>query len=218
MASASPRRSMLLEQINLKFEVMPSNVDEEIEPELCPQLVVQTLSRKKAFDVAQKLKDNSIVIGADTIVTIADVKDEFDKMGHNEISEGGISADKTEINKSSTYRILGKPKSEDEAYKMLMELKGKWHEVITGICIVDSGNMNYISDFERTLVKMRDYSEEEVRSYIKTGEPMDKAGSYGIQGIGAVLVESVQGCYYNVVGLPVAKLAIHLPKFGVKVL
>lgn len=114
--------------------------------------------------------------------------------------------------------ILGKPKDEKQAFDMLKSLCGEWHEVITGIAVVRSGGGNAIAEMEITRVKMRDYSESTIKSYVETGEPMDKAGAYGIQGMGAVLVQKIEGCYFNVVGLPIARLCTMLKSYGVNVL
>ena len=115
-------------------------------------------------------------------------------------------------------KILGKPQNEDDAFNMLDSLQGKWHEVITGITVIDNNSNNCITDFEKTRVKMRELTNDEISTYIRTGEPLDKAGAYGIQGIGAVLVEKIDGCYFNVVGLPLAKLCIILKKFEISIL
>ncbi len=104
-------------------------------------------------------------------------------------------------------RILGKPENELGAKKMLEMLSGNVHEVYTGICVTDGANGKSISDFEVTKVKFRTMTEEEIDRYIATGEPMDKAGSYGIQGKGCLFVEKIDGDYLNVVGLPAVKLA-----------
>ncbi len=114
--------------------------------------------------------------------------------------------------------ILGKPRSEEEAYHMLKSLQGGWHEVITGVTVADSSVGRYLSSYERTRVKMRPMSDELIYAYIKTGEPMDKAGAYGIQGKGALLIERIDGCYFNVVGLPIMKLSSMLEEFGVNML
>ena len=103
-------------------------------------------------------------------------------------------------------KILGKPMNEQDAFNTLTQLSGKYHEVITGICVLRLSDNKKIVDYEVTKVKMREFSESEIRRYIKTTEPMDKAGSYGIQGYGSLLVEKINGDYFNVVGLPVSKL------------
>lgn len=103
-------------------------------------------------------------------------------------------------------KILGKPTNEKDAFDTLTQLSGKYHKVITGICVLRLSDNKKIVDYEVTKVKMREFSEPEIRRYIKTTEPMDKAGSYGIQGYGSLLVEKINGDYFNVVGLPVSKL------------
>ncbi|KNY27091.1 Maf family protein [Pseudobacteroides cellulosolvens] len=114
--------------------------------------------------------------------------------------------------------IMGKPTDENEAFEMLKALQGQWHEVITGVAIIDSDSKAEILDYEKTLVKMTSLSDMEIRAYIMSGEPMDKAGSYGIQGVGAMIVERIEGCYFNVVGLPLNKLNAMMRNFGVDLL
>ncbi len=104
-------------------------------------------------------------------------------------------------------KILGKPKDEQDAFNTLTQLSGKYHKVITGICVLRLSDNKKVVDYEVTKVKMREFSEDEIKRYIKTTEPMDKAGSYAIQGYGSLLVEQINGDYFNVVGLPVSKLA-----------
>lgn len=108
-------------------------------------------------------------------------------------------------------RIFGKPRDEQDAEAMLTELAGQVHQVMTGIAVVQGGKIH--SEVVVTDVKMRDYGIDEIRAYIRTREPMDKAGAYGIQGIGALLVSQISGCYNNVVGLPVGRLAEILAAF-----
>ena len=115
--------------------------------------------------------------------------------------------------------ILGKPKNEKDAINMLLELSGKEHYVITGVCILESGKDVKIVDYVKTKVKFRTLSVEKIKRYIATQEYKDKAGSYGIQGYGAVLVESIEGSYSNVVGLPIHKIDSLLEKhFGFSLL
>ncbi|WP_353096651.1 Maf family protein [Tissierella praeacuta] len=109
--------------------------------------------------------------------------------------------------------ILGKPKDEDDAFRILSLLSGKEHSVITGICIMKANTNMKIIDYEMTKVKFRHLSEEQIIRYIHTKEPLDKAGAYGIQGYGQILVEKIDGCYSNVVGLPLGKLDYLLNKF-----
>ena len=116
-------------------------------------------------------------------------------------------------------RILGKPKDEEDAFRILSLLNNKEHSVITGISIIRANTNIKIIDYESTLVRFRHLSEEQIKRYINTKEPMDKAGAYGIQGYGEVLVEKIDGCYSNVVGLPLGRLDYLLNKFfNIKIL
>jgi septum formation protein len=101
---------------------------------------------------------------------------------------------------------------------MLKQLQGDWHEVITGVSVVQSLDRRHETGVEVTRVKMRSLSDAGILAYIRTGEPFDKAGAYGIQGMGALLVEKIEGCYFNVVGLPLYMLSTMLERFGTKVL
>jgi septum formation protein len=174
LASASPRRADLLAQIGIPFEVIPSDVREDLTLPLEPERHVLVLARLKAEDVARK-RPGSLVLGADTIV----------------VREG---------------TILGKPVDAADACRMLRLLSGRWHEVMTGVALRQEKGGKKREAVEVTRVKFRDLGEEEIREYVATGEPLDKAGAYGIQGKGAVLVERIEGCYFNVVGLPLARL------------
>lgn len=186
LASGSPRRTELMKQIGLKFDIIPADVDEAVCSEMKPEELVLELSGRKAGCVAQKLGTGMLVIGADTVV----VKD----------------------------GILGKPRDKAEAYDMLSSLSSGWHEVVTGITLVETGSGKIVKGTENTRVKLRKLSKDIIRTYIDTGEPMDKAGAYGIQGLGALLVERLEGCYFNVVGLPLSRLAMMLGEFGYRVL
>ncbi len=172
LASNSPRRKELLQQIGIDFEVQAANV-EEITDKTKPDEVVMDLSLLKAKAIA-KLNPGRVVLAADTVVAY----------------DG---------------KILGKPSDEEDAFLMLSRLSGNTHQVYTGVAIVDeTGNINTFA--ECTEVVMYENSPELIKKYIATGEPMDKAGAYGIQGKGAVLVKEIKGDYNNVVGLPLAKV------------
>ncbi|AFV10832.1 septum formation protein Maf [Thermacetogenium phaeum DSM 12270] len=186
LASASPRRKKLLEQIGLKFRVIPSRVEEIPEPGLEKRELVLRLANLKAGYVAG-LYPWAIVLGADTIVCC----------------EG---------------QILGKPRDRDDAARMLRLLSGRIHEVITGLVLRQESRGLVRTEAVTTLVRFRDLSQREIDGYIATGEPFDKAGAYGIQGYGALLVESINGCYFNVVGLPLSRLAAMFRDFGVELL
>jgi septum formation protein len=114
--------------------------------------------------------------------------------------------------------IIGKPHSLEEARKMLEKLNGKSHSVITGFTIIDSASGKTLSSSVETTVHIRKLTAEEIDSYVQTGEPLDKAGGYAIQGLGAFIVDRIDGDFYNVVGLPLSPLSIALEEFGVKIL
>lgn len=113
-------------------------------------------------------------------------------------------------------RILGKPSDKDEAFQMLAKLSGKTHTVFTGVTVLRG--KDFFTEFERTCVHFRELSEREIRAYIETGEPMDKAGAYGAQGIGSLFVESIEGDFFNVMGLPLCRLSKMLEKMGVSLI
>ena len=178
LASASPRRRELLTQIGLDFTVMPSDVEENPVSTL-PQDIVIELSKEKARDVWEKTgHDDSLVISADTIVSV----------------EG---------------EILGKPKDEEDAVRMLGLLSGKEHQVYTGITMIwidGEGKQEEYSFYVCTGVLMYRMNRAEIMEYVCGGEPMDKAGAYAVQGRAAAFIKSVRGEYSNVVGLPVGRL------------
>lgn len=175
LASASPRRKEILENTNLKFRIIKSDIDEKIFEGESPQQVVMRLSFEKCMDIACN-NESSLVIGADTIVVLDDM-------------------------------ILGKPKDKDEAYCMLKKLSNKVHQVITGISLINLEGNKKIIDYVVSNVKFKDLSEEDIKDYIQTNESLDKAGAYGIQGYGALLVEEIKGDYFNIVGLPISKIS-----------
>jgi len=186
LASASPRRKMLLAQIGLKFEVAPGNYEEHIDPGLEPHALARKLSLEKASQVAGKHK-SSIVIAADTFGVLGD-------------------------------RIIGKPQTAGEARQMLRALSGKAHSVITGFGIIDTETNKTLSRSVETRVHIKKLTPAEIDAYVKSGEPLDKAGGYAIQGLGAVIVEKIEGDYYNVIGLPLGALVEALKEFGIHVL
>jgi septum formation protein len=114
--------------------------------------------------------------------------------------------------------IMGKPRDTEDARRMLRRLAGASHLVVTGVCVVDAGTGQELVESEVTAVRFRPLSEDEVEAYLATGEPLDKAGAYGIQGYGGLLVERIEGCYYNVVGLPLARLYLMLRQLGIDLL
>ncbi len=173
LASASPRRSALLSQIGLTFEIFPSEIDEQIPVKnLSPEKVTQKLAKLKAKVVAERYTEG-VVIGADTLVL-------FKK------------------------ELLGKPKNREDAKSMLSRLSGKTHRVITGVALIDVKKKTETTWSEVTKVCFRELCADEIDNYIQSGEAKDKAGAYGIQGRGAAFVKRIDGCYFNVVGLPLA--------------
>lgn len=111
--------------------------------------------------------------------------------------------------------IMGKPVKSEDSFNMLRILSGRWHKVYTGLCVIEKPSGLNACDVEVTDVKIKQLSDKEIWDYINTGEPEDKAGSYAIQGLGCLIVEKINGCYYNIVGLPIFKLSTILSKFGV---
>ena len=114
-------------------------------------------------------------------------------------------------------KLLGKPKTEQEAVSMLKMLSGKENDILTGVTILDGSTGEKISFHEITKVFMRDISEKEIEAYVKTGEPLDKAGAYALQGLGAIFIKRIEGDFFNAMGLPLARVAQELQKFGVNI-
>lgn len=181
LASASPRRTELLEQAGISHLVMPSGC-EEITHSQIPEEVVKELSARKAEDVSARYQaehpgEEFMVIGSDTVVA----------------AEGGI---------------LGKPKDEEEAFRMISLLQGRSHQVYTGVTLLAWKNGQKVQNTfaECSQVKVYPMSEEEIRAYIATGDSKDKAGAYGIQGRFAIYIQGIEGDYNNIVGLPIARV------------
>ncbi|MCF6092704.1 Maf family protein [Microaerobacter geothermalis] len=114
--------------------------------------------------------------------------------------------------------ILGKPRDQEDAFSMLTRLQGRIHVVYSGVALIDMDNQKEVKGFQSTKVHMVPLGSEEIKRYVATGEPMDKAGSYAIQGMGATLIDWIEGCYFNVVGLPLAFLREELKKLGIRIL
>ena len=172
LASASERRKDLLSRIVSNFEVKISNFDEEkVEVSTNIENYVKTLAEGKAKDVALNCDNDSIIIGADTIVVIGD-------------------------------NILGKPKDKNHAFEMLKLLSNNVHRVYSGVAVINNQKNIMKSECLYTEVYFSEISDDEIWRYIESGECLDKAGAYGIQGYGGVFAEKINGCYYTVVGLP----------------
>ena len=171
LASASPRRAELLYQIGVKFELVPSEIEERPHPDEAPPDYITRIARAKVIAVARQ-QESGLIIGADTVVVL----------------DG---------------RLLGKPVDNQEAKSMLKQLSGRWHAVMTGVALYDVESRHEVADYEKTLVKFAPLTDREIDWYVHTGEPKDKAGAYGIQGLGGLFVDEIAGNYYNVVGLPI---------------
>ena len=170
LASTSPRRSELLKQIGVEFELASGNVQERPHPDEAPPDYITRIARAKVIAVARQY-ESGLIIGADTVVVL----------------DG---------------QLMGKPEDEADAERMLRSLSGRWHAVMTGVALYDVATRQEVADFDKTLVKFARLTEKEIEWYVKTGEPMDKAGAYGIQGQGGLFVDEIAGNYHNVVGLP----------------
>ena len=174
LASQSPRRRELLEQIGLTgFEIRPARGEERADPSLPPDRLVEALSRQKAEEVSSAADPGDLVIAADTVVAV-----------------GG--------------RVLGKPGTPARAAEMLASLSGHTHTVYTGITVCRDGR--FLTEHEATSVRFRSLSPADISAYVSTGEPLDKAGAYGIQGRGAFLADRIEGSWSTVVGLPVSRV------------
>lgn len=185
LASQSPRRRALMQQMGLQFAVMAEDVDETMDPALPIEQEIVRVSRSKALAVQRSVSPEDVIVAADTMVCV----------------DG---------------RRLGKPRDGADAARMLRLLSGRGHTVVTGLSVVRG--TRHESCAVTTNIHFRPLSEAEIAAYIATGEPLDKAGAYGIQGRAAIFVDRLDGDYYNVMGLPVCTLTQLLRRFGVQVL
>lgn len=188
LASKSPRRVEILEKIVKEFEVVQSNFDEN------------TIDFKG--DIEEYVKDlsrNKAIevskrLNEPSIVIAADTV----------VFQGG--------------KVLEKPKNEEDAFSMLSSLSGNTHKVYSGICLINTYDDTVVTDCDCTEVRFSELNPRQIRNYINSGEPMDKAGAYGIQGLGGAFVEGIKGCYYNVMGLPLNKLYKALENYDITIL
>jgi septum formation protein len=193
LASSSPRRQELIHMLRLPVYIYPSDVDETITPDTSPEHIVEQLSLRKAAVVRERL------------LRAADVP-----------APGGIVLGSDTI-VVLDGRVLGKPECAEQAREMLSALQGRTHEVLTGIALMDLYSDHSLVRHRVTKVTMKSLSPHQIDGYIATGEPMDKAGSYAIQGLGATLIDSIDGCYFNVVGLSIALLSDMLGEMGIEI-
>lgn len=183
LASKSPRRKEILQNLGIEFEVITAETDESSDIK-DPCLLVCELSKRKGNAVFELLasKEDTLVISSDTVVTL-------DGM------------------------ILGKPKSKQDAKNMLKKLSARSHKVVSGVTLIY--NNQTLTDYEVTEVKFAELNDEIIAKYVDTNEPMDKAGSYAVQGLASLMIEGINGCYFNVVGFPVHKFASMLSQIGI---
>lgn len=185
LASESPRRRYLLEQAGYEFDVIPSSIDEQTVPGEGPVVTAVRLALEKALAVAPRVPQGSVILAADTIVAVGD-------------------------------RLYGKPRDEDDATRVLGELLGRNHEVITAWALLETRcKSRSVTGFCRSIVRMREAGNAEIRAYVRSGEPMDKAGAYAAQGEGSRFVAAVIGPLDNVIGLPITPVAFGLLELGI---
>ena len=185
LASASPRRAEILQQIGVDFQIAPADIDETPKPQESPVDYVQRMAQEKTQHVINSIAGSSaVVLGADTSVVL-------------------------------NCKIYGKPKNQQEAMAMLAALSGKTHQVLTAVAM--GNKQRCLLKLSATDVKFRELDLKECLDYWNTGEPLDKAGSYAIQGLGAVFVEKISGSFSGVVGLPIEQTAQLLQTFNIPI-
>jgi len=185
LASTSPRRTDLLRQLGLRFEVVdPGQAENSSSTDAETRVRENSLSKGRA--VAEGLGDG-VVIAADTVVLLDE-------------------------------KILEKPRDASDAVNMLQTLSDRVHTVVSAVTVIDVPSRKEDTRVVRTRVKIRNLTEDQVEAYVASGEPLDKAGAYAAQGLGSVLIEWVDGCFYNVVGLPLSLLYDMLRAVGIDVL
>lgn len=188
LASKSPRRVEILEKIVKEFEVVQSNFDEN------------TVNFKG--DIEKYVKD----LSRNKAIEVSKRLNEPSIV---------IAADTVVFQDG---KVLEKPKNEEDAFSMLSSLSGNTHKVYSGICLINTYNDTVVTDCDCTEVRFSELNPRQIRNYINSGEPMDKAGAYGIQGLGGAFVEGINGCYYNVMGLPLNKLYKALENYDITIL
>ncbi|MCZ8513345.1 Maf family protein [Paenibacillus filicis] len=192
LASSSPRRQELIRSLNLPYRIVASDADETVEPGWKPPQIVEELSGRKARTVY-----------------------ECCKVDRTQGEQGVVIGSDTIVVLDD--QVLGKPKDEADSKRMLQALQGRRHQVFSGVVCIDLATGETVSGHRMTEVHMKPLTERQIAAYIQTGEPKDKAGSYAIQGLGATIVERIEGDYFNVVGLPMSLLSDSLARLGVAV-
>lgn len=191
LASASPRRIEIFGKHGINAEIMPADIDETLTDGIRAEDAVMFLALKKALHAEKELlMKNASDCGDDAVKTPSELNSEERIII--------VAADTVVF----SDRILGKPASEDEAYRMLSSLRNKSHSVATGVAVIEAGGSLRKVFYDRSEVKFSNYSDEQIREYIATGEPLDKAGAYAIQGGFSKYVENYTGSFLNIVGFP----------------
>jgi septum formation protein len=203
LASGSPRRRELLAQAGYVFEVAAADVDESVRAGEAAGEYVRRLAEEKAGVVFERCRnpthdDDAVIDGAPGLLSPNDDRKDVVHAAHGVVVLG---ADTTVV---CDGEILGKPVDAADAKRMLRMLSGRTHEVLTGVAVSRAGGV--VSDVETTLVTFSEIPEAELAAYCATSEPMDKAGAYGIQGYAARWIPRIDGCYFNVMGLPIARV------------
>ncbi len=204
LGSASPRRKELLEQIGIEFEIVASDAQEHYKSTV-PEEIVKELALMKAENVAEELKRKQSAQMENPYITgIRESDAEICEMHLRNVIV--LGADTIVVR---DREILGKPSGEEAAFFMLRSLQGKMHQVYTGVAVLnfdENGEQHIVRHVEETKVYVHEMTDEEIRRYIASGDSLDKAGAYGIQGSFAAFIDRIEGDYYNVMGLPVAYL------------
>ncbi len=185
LASSSPRRAALLRQICLDFEVDPPQINEDIDGSSGPLELVQRIATAKAEEVARRHATTATIVLAADTIIVV------------------------------AGRVYGRPRDTMEAKRMLATLRGRTHTAVTGYTLVNCADMQRLVRVASTAVTMRAFSDDELAGYLSSREALDAAGAYAIQGLGALLVQSISGDYYTVVGLPLSEVAQALARFGI---
>jgi septum formation protein len=211
LASSSPRRKALLQSLGLDFVVLPSRFEEDMTVQIKPEELVVSLALSKAQEVADRVMAGGDDAGepalADHDVTVCGATQEAKTLV--------LGADTIVVLDDI---ILGKPVTDQDACRMLAALSGRCHQVYTGVAIIRLPQQRIETSYAVSSVFFRPMEQAEIESYVRTGEPMDKAGAYALQGIGSAFVEKIEGCFTNVIGLPVPLVMQILRRFGVQIL
>ena len=205
LASASPRRKDLLEQLGFNVKTIPSNVEEKRNDGEDPENYVKRMAREKVLAVVQRVHATQAppTDAARTLRTASGLKDEN--------ARWVIGADTVVVLEG---QIFEKPVDTHDAFEMLLRLEGREHQVITGFCVFDLKKSKEGIQAVRTSVRFKTMSKTEIERYIATGECADKAGAYAVQGVGSYLIEQIAGSYTNVVGLPLCQVVEMMQEMG----